>query len=122
MQLKGAMAVLVTAFTIGGAGVRAEQQQGTPAALVTRPLRFTLAPKAPVPAWPRLRTQIAPKRPLIRPRPRLESTIAADTAAKWNCGMPVVQPPADVDPKFERRPDERISVAIRRAAPPSCRR
>jgi hypothetical protein len=80
MQLKGAIAVLVTAFTIGGAGVRAEQ------------------------------------------RPRLESTIAADTASKWNCGMPVVQPPADVDPKFERKPDDRISMAIRRAAPRACGR
>jgi hypothetical protein len=55
-------------------------------------------------------------------RPRFESTIAADTAAKWNCGMPVVQPPADVDPKFERKSDDRISVAIRRAAPRACGR
>ena len=99
MQLRGAAAVLATALTIGGASVRAEQAGSSPAPLTVPPLRFSLHPKD-LPA----------------------ATMATRTTGEWNCGMPVVRPPADIDPAIERKPDHRRSVPIRRATLPSCGR
>jgi hypothetical protein len=125
MQLRGAVAVLATAFTIGGANVRAEQAGDALAPLTVPPLRLTLDPQStsPTARW-RERFAQARVRQLIaqvEAEEALKSKLAG-SHGEWNCGMPVVRPPADIDPAFERKPDERRNMPIRRAIPRRCGR
>ena len=119
MQVKGAVAVVLTAFTIGGSGLRAEQASGAPAPVVSRPLRFTLAPGASAPVSPLVQMQIASR---TEPRIVLEKTLDILARSEWNCGMPVMQPPPDVDPAFERKPDPNAAIPIRQVTPRGCGR
>ena len=119
MQVKGAVAVVLTAFTFGGSGLRAERAGGAPAPGVNRPLRFTLAPGASAPVSPLVQMQIGP---LTEPRIVLEKTLAIPARSEWKCGMPVMQPPPDVDPAFEHKPDPNAAIPIRQVTPRGCGR
>jgi hypothetical protein len=123
MQIRGTVAAVVTAFTIGGAGVGAEQPGTASGAMAIRPLRFTLDSGASVSTSQgliRVPEMGAPLH-LGAARQPLPST-PAPTGSDWNCGMPVVRPPAHVDPAIERKPDNRLRAPMRRATPQACGR
>jgi hypothetical protein len=57
--------------------------------------------------------------PPLAAQPPLTRTLPSEA---WNCGMPVIQPPPDVDPAFEKKPDDTLTIPIRRAKPLACGR
>jgi hypothetical protein len=122
MQFRSTVASVLTAFTMGGVAVGAEQPGTAAGSPAVRPLRFTLDSRAVVPTSPQL--VLLPQMDDLRlgavQRARRSTFDPAKT--DWNCGMPVVRPPADLDPAFERKPDDRLTVSIRRAQPLACGR
>jgi hypothetical protein len=132
MHLTRMLAAAVAGLTLGGPAVRAEQPPATPPAAPASATSPTLASRNITSLFATAST--AP--PLTPQAVRLafagEAASAAAALAQvrdavtkrqdWNCGMPVIQPPADVDPAFEKKPDDTLTITIRRAAPRACGR
>jgi hypothetical protein len=117
MLARSLLAAVAIALGADGAALRA---QPAPQA----PLRFTLDPAGPAPAA-KAQIQIeppGPSIPLAHAEAALEAALARQHHTEWNCGMPVIHPPPDVDPGMELRVEPRTPVPIRRAAPRACGR
>jgi hypothetical protein len=128
MHLKCALAIVVTTLTIGGGGVRAEQPAAAPPLVAQPPLTTTLpGTDAPVTATTLPPAIVGSRKltPLVFVAIGMEPKASrADRPARedWNCGMPVIQPPTDVDPAFEKKPDDTLTIPIRRATLRACGR
>jgi hypothetical protein len=135
---RGVVVVVIAGLFACEGRARAADQPSAPAASVQDPLRFTLDPAAPAPDA-RIATRLVPEAQLDT---GVQSALAAklalraaetalrtaelvrrpESGAVWNCGMPVVTPPAAIDPRFERQPTDTTTFHIRRTAPPTCGR
>jgi hypothetical protein len=118
-----AVASIAVMLAATGAPVRAQDPAAAAGAAAGTPLRFTLDSRMPAPdakAQVRLGRSTRDEQ-----RFRLQQGQPPGTespAGDWNCGMPIVRPPADFAPAPERPPDDRQTYFIRRATPRACGR